>query len=238
MPESRPLTGSLRAQIGEVTMTHPHVRLSLRIVAAAFAFSLAGLAQAVIFNSHFDPTEFLGDAQFQFLDSCVSNDPGLYADCDAQFLGAAVDITDDSGTAHVVFTPPLDNTTIFNIRIDNHTLAGVNSDLIGWAFAASGCTGDLCGVPWWIQFNSVDTQQGDIPFVNSVQLFTGSCGDRSLRLDGISTKSVEFPCEPFTDPEATANNVTFTRVPEPATLLLVAGGLFAAWRSRRSARGR
>ena len=68
MPESRPLTGSLRAQIGEATMTHPHVRLSLRIVVAAFAFTLAGLAQAVIFNSHFDPLAFLGDGLFKFDD--------------------------------------------------------------------------------------------------------------------------------------------------------------------------
>jgi hypothetical protein len=45
-------------------------------------------------------------------------------------------------------------------------------------------------------------------------------------------------CSPDLQNPTIAFNVTFSRVPEPGTLLLVAGGLFAAWRSRRGTRGK
>ena len=228
MPEPRPLTGSLRAQIGEVTMTHLPVRLSLRIVAAAFAFSLAGLAQAVIFNSHFDPLTFSGDGQFQFDDSCLAED-GFYngSDCHATLLSAVIDVSDGvGGTAHVDFGPLLPSTAIFDIEIQGGTLVGVDTDWIGFAFG-SPSTGALVGSPWWIRWTNPD--------FDPVELVTGTC-DSDLRSAPIA-KFAPLSCQMDLQTSTLATDVTFTRVPEPGTLLLVAGGLFAAWRSRRSARG-
>lgn len=233
MPEPRPLTGSLRAQIGEVTMTHLPVRLSLRIVAAAFAFSLAGLAQAVIFNSHFDPLAFVGDGVFKFDDGCLSREDGTYTDCNAQLLSASVDVTDYGNTAHTIVngTAHLDfgaapPSSIFDVVIQGGTLVGVDSGLIGFVFSTT-CDGDLCnGKPWWIQWQATP---------DPVFLYTGNCnGDSPLKLTPVDPLN----CSPDLQNPTIAFNVTFSRVPEPGTLLLVAGGLFAAWRSRRGTRGK
>ncbi|HEV8501119.1 MAG TPA: PEP-CTERM sorting domain-containing protein [Casimicrobiaceae bacterium] len=215
-------------------MTQPQIRLSLRIVAAAFAFTLAGLAQAVIFNSHFDPLAFVGDGVFKFDDACLSREDGSYTDCNAQLLSASVDVTDYANTAHTIVSgtahldfgaaPP---SSIFDVVIQGGTLVGVDSDLIGFVFASS-CSGDLCdGSPWWIQWQATP---------DPVFLYTGNCSGDSPLLK--VTRFEPLGCSPDLQNPTIAFNVSFTRVPEPGTLLLVAGGLFAAWRSRRGTRAK
>lgn len=210
-------------------MTIPKVSLTLRMGVAAFAFALAGLAQAVIFNSHFDPLTFVGDGQFQFDDSCLAED-GFYSgdSCSATLLSAVIDVSDGvGGTAHVDFGPLLPSTAVLSIEIQGGTLVGVETDWIGFAFG-SPCTGDLCGAPWWIRWTN--------PEADPVELVTGSCTSDYALISFV--KFTPLNCQMDLQTTTIADNVTFTRVPEPGTLLLVAGGLFAAWRSRRATRGK
>ena len=188
------------------------VRTSLASVATVFALAFAGLANGALFGSHFDPETFVGDALFKFNDSCLAD--GIYTGpaCNVQILSATADFTDGSNGGHLDFAsvlPSLPSST-FTIDVSGGNLVGVSTDLIGWVFADPGCTGALCYTPWWIQW-SMNPQ--------TVSLFTGSCdGD---------------VCFPHEIAESVAPNVTFTRIPEPGTLFLVAGALFAAWLSRR-----
>jgi hypothetical protein len=202
------------------------VRNLLGAAIAAAGVTLAGTSHGAIFNSHFDPNSFVGDGQFQIDDACLAED-GFYlgSNCGATLLSATASIThvDDSdpenpvvlGTAQVNFGSllPSDPGVVLEIEILDGTLVGVDTDWIGQAFAST-CTGDLCGtVPWWIRWVNPDS--------DPVELATGTC-------DGIRSCNMNSG-EPF----ATANIVTFTRVPEPGTLALVTGGLLLAWRSRR-----
>jgi len=183
---------------------------------AAAGFTLAGASHGAIFNSHYDPNSFSGDGTFRIDDACLAAD-GFYlgSECNATLLTATADIVSDgsAGTAHVDFGPVLPSTAVLEIEISGGTLVGVDTDWIGWAFADS-CTGDLCGtIPWWIRWVNPDS--------DPVELATGTC-------DGVESCSRNTG-----DPFAIADTVTFTRVPEPGTLALVAGGLFLAWRMRR-----
>lgn len=201
-------------RIEEKSMNTAMYRNLLGAAIAAAGVTLAGASHGAIFNSHFDPNSFSGDGTFQIDDACLAREDGFYTDCNAVLLAASADIVSESGgTAHVNFGPVLPSTAIFDVEISGGTLVGVDSDWIGWAFADS-CTGDLCAsdMPWWISWVAPD---------DPVLLSTGTCDGPSscVRDDG--------------DPFAIASTVTFTRVPEPGTLALVAAGLVLAWRTRR-----
>jgi hypothetical protein len=192
--------------------------MSLSALAATVLLVLAGPSRAGIWSSDYDPIgsiSFNGRAFFQFDDSCLAVD-GFHSasSCHTVFLSATAEISDASpATGHLDFAPVLPNSAgVVDIVIFNHALAGVDTSLIGFVFPGP-CTGDLCGTPWWIQFES--------GFEDPVFLFTGTCPD------GPST------CTPGTSPQGVATHVTFARVPEPGSLGLILGALGAGWLARR-----
>ena len=149
-----------------------------RLLVAALAAPLLGLAclaNAAFYSSNFDPPgplSFAGTALFQIDDGClgVAND-GFHtaASCNLALLSATLSMTDiptgDTGTLN--FASVLPNTAgLIDLLISGGELAGINSDLIGFVFAAP-CTGTLCGIPWWIQWQTTPT--------DPVFLYTGNC---------------------------------------------------------------
>jgi hypothetical protein len=214
---------------------------------AALGFTLAGTGQAALFNSHFDPLAFVGDAQFQIDDACLARVDGFYTDCNPVFLGAQIDITDYAadlitvlGTAHVDFVPPLDYAAIYGVAIAGGTLVGLNTGLIGSAYG-SDCSDSLsCDTAWWLQWaysGRTDTSS----LINAVGLYEG-CGQAPIEIRSFlksgPTSGDDAPCypPPGAELQAVATTVTFTRIPEPGTLVLAATGLWAGWQARRRRR--
>jgi len=192
------------------------------VVIASPLLALGCLANAAFYSSNFDPPgplSFAGTALFQIDDACLGpGNDGFHtaASCNLALLSATLSMTDipTGDTANLNFAPVLPNTADLNdLLISGGELAGVNSDLIGWVFATPPCTGSLCGLPWWIQWETTPT--------DPVNLYTGTC-------DG--------PCFPNEIASGVAENVTFTRVnlvPEPGTMGLLLAALGVGWLIRR-----
>ncbi len=201
-------------------MSKRALRTSLATLVATATLVLAGFANAAFYSSSFDPPgplSFTGLGLFQIDDACLLAADGVYnaSACNLTLLSATVEVTDtdSSDTAHLDFVSVLPNSAdMLDFLLIGGNLAGVNSDPIGWVFG-SPATGTLAGIPWWIQwgYSTVD--------IDPVFLYVGNCdGDECFR----DNKSA-----------GTAENVTFTRVPEPATLALLAGALGIAGLMRR-----
>lgn len=205
------------------------IRTSLASVVTVFALAFAGFANAALFGSHFDPLGFVGDGLFKFDDACLADGTYTGTACNVQLLSASLDLTNAplvgpaTGTAHFDFTPVLPSTAIFDIVVSGGVLVGVDSDVFGGVFSTS-CTGDLCdGQPRWIQWFTDS---------NRVALYTGCQSTNFVgRLSVAEADSTD--CSPNTDNPVIADTVTFTRIPEPGTLFLIAGALIAAGLSRR-----
>ena len=204
-------------------MARKALRILLGALAAGAIVIFAAPASAVHYTSGFEPLSFFGTGLFQFDDSCLTANGGngtyTGAQCNVSLLSvtASLNNTDPPvGTGQLDFAPVLpDSGDIIDIIISNGTLVGVNTDPIGFVFP-SPCTGDVCGTPWWIEWDSFSDP------VNQVLLFTGSC-------DGEECFRNELP-------SGSTFNVTFNRVPEPGTLGLIIGGVGAAWVARRRKR--
>jgi len=212
-------TNFLRPESGK-TMSTRILRNSLATLATAATFALGGFANAAIYSSSFDPPgplSFSGVGLFQLDDACLAFADGMYgaALCNLTLLSATVDMTDtvSSDTGHLNFAAVLPDTAhMIDLVISGGELVAVDTGLIGWAFPAP-CSGTLCGDPWWIQWGS------NFNNVDPVFLHTGNC-------DGEA-------CFPDQQAFAVANNVTFTRVPEPGTMSLLVAALGLGWFFRR-----
>jgi hypothetical protein len=195
------------------------LRSSLGALAFAACLICGGPAQAVFYGNDFDPVgpvSFSGHALWQFDDACQT--PGMHsaATCHLALLSATVDLTAGAGNSgHLDFASRLPAASqLLDFFIDSSgLLEGIDTDLIGWVFAAP-CAGTVCSQPWWIQWQA---------FNDPVFLYTGNCSDES--------------CTPFGSSQGAAFNVTFTRltlaVPEPGTLGLLLAALGGGWWARR-----
>jgi hypothetical protein len=209
-------------------MSADRVNNWLRGLAATTLFVVALPASAVIYSSAFDPATFSGTGIFQFDDACLAAD-GFYTAsfCHLQMVSAHVDITNDGngGTGQLNFGP--DTNDMQSLVIQNGTLVGINTSLIGWVFANPCTVLPACAsVPWWINWHTnlgPPASFGARPpsFDNEVFLWMGNC-------DGEE-------CFPNQEPSGVATNVTFTRLttPEPASLALLLGALAVGWLARR-----
>jgi len=204
------------------------VRTSLASLAAVFALAFGGFANAALFGSHFDPLSFIGDALFQFDDACLADGTYTGTACNAQLLSATFDMSDGipGDIAHFDFSPLLPSSLINNFVVSGGQLVGVNTAAIGPDFAQS-CPFAGCAGPWWIQwfYTPADPSQ-NLLASNTVALYTGECFS-DFTLDSVD------PCSRNEQSSAVANDVTFSRVPEPGTVLLVVAGLLAAGVVRR-----
>lgn len=195
------------------------LRNSLATLVTVATLAFGGLANAAFYSSRFDPpgsVSFLGNGLFRLDDACLLVDgPYSAAACNLTLLSATVELTDtiSGDTGHLDFASLMPDTAdMFSLIISGGELVGVNTFQIGEAFPFP-CTGTLCGDPWWIEWSTTST--------DPVFLFTGNC-------DG-------NVCFADQTPLATAFNVTFTRVPEPGTLVLLVAALAAGGLARRRA---
>jgi hypothetical protein len=219
-------------------MNLANLRKHSRAVAAVLALACAGLCHGALFNSHFDPLgpiTFDGDGQFQLDDACLAANGGfgIYSGtaCHVSLLSAIVNISDGSDSGVLDFAALLPSTAIFDIQISGGTLIGVNTDWIGWT-TPGGCSGTLCDTQWWIRWtNPLPSLLNDPVQIATCAQTTDVPEVKSLRNFAKSGSGDECTLDPGT--AVTAFDVTFTRVPEPGTLLLVAGGLLAGWQVRR-----
>ncbi|MEO8849712.1 MAG: PEP-CTERM sorting domain-containing protein [Casimicrobiaceae bacterium] len=187
-------------------------------VAASAMLLFGGTASGAFYSSSFDPPgplNFGGTALFQLDDSCLTDD-GFYTAgaCHLTLVHATVDMIDTAShdTGHLDFVNVLPDTfDMVDLYISGGNLIGVDTGWVGWTLT-SPCSGTLCGIPWWIRW------QSGLP--DPVYLYTGTC-------------STVSHCTPNHDPAGIAPNVTFTRVPEPGTLALVIAALGAGWLVRR-----
>jgi hypothetical protein len=206
------------------------LRKRLQTVVPALALAFTGVCHGALFNSHFDPVEFFGDGQFQLDDAClVANGGfGIYsgAECHVSLLSAVVDITRDGDHGLLDFAAVLPSTAIFDIQIADGALVGVNTDWIGWT-TPGGCDGNLCDTQWWIRWTN------PLPGILADPVQIATCAPVTAPLRIVAKSSSADACDLDETTAVTAYDVTFTRVPEPGTLLLLAGGLFAGWQVRR-----
>jgi hypothetical protein len=210
-------------------------RFPLAHTLACVAFAALGAfraapADAVVFNSSFDPVDFSGTATFDVSPGCLAFSGTVANDgdaCSVTWLSATATLTDDDSNAGTLqFQPGIlpSATAVQSIFVVGGELAGVDSLAIGPAFVLDSADPDFAG-PWWIQYVfTTDSELG----LGIVHLFHGGC----RFLDDL------IICDRDDEPTATAQVLSFTRVtavPEPATLALLLGTLaaFAAARRKR-----
>jgi len=200
-----------------MTMLNRILRLSIAALTATVA-ALATPAYAAVWNSDYDPPEFIGMAAFNVPDACLAAADNLY------LVGtlpgcSVITVMSNVTTMPVVidFAPALPSTDVNSYVVIGGQFVGVNTGIIGGV--------DVGDINYWFQFVATFTPGGieSPPSVhNLVNLFSNceSSGDSGRVSCGA--------------PIATATQgVTFTRVPEPASLALILGALAAGWLARR-----
>ena len=203
-------------------------RIALCVLAAAASLALASPAQAGFIGTKFDPPFFSGSGTFFLPDTpaCLGLPDGFNSvnggsdPCSGVVLvNAAVNVSDDGGTAHLSLPPPTPGATSVSGIVINSASAslvvGVNTTFI--PIGVDSCTGDLCDFEWFIEWDS-NLPEGEL-LSNSVTLFRQFCPDGCIG-----------DREQFGDP---ATNVTFFPTPEPGSLALLVGALGAGWIVRR-----
>jgi len=199
-------------------------KIARSFVGVAFATVMSAFctpAQAVFVSSGFEPLSFFGNGLFQLDQSCL-NTPGSYTGsaCHASFLNSTVDITDtaNSDTFTVTINGPA---PVTSLTTGGGNITSLVTGIIGYSFPSS-CTGTNCtsdpydSAPWWLEWTVVSGMQ-------EVLLFTGSCySDYYLKGEGWGGGGYGSKCSPNTRTPGISTHVTFERVPEPATLSLVA----------------
>jgi hypothetical protein len=198
-------------------------RLLISALVGVAVLTVGSSAFAAYARSRFDPTAFFGDGFFQVSDGCLSLNGSYKAtsgvvaiqtSCSVGLARAEFDVIDGLDFAHVIYNPVApDFDPIFNVVFEAGRLVGVDSDLFG-PMSSNTCGGNLCDYAWFLEWES-----GQFDPVYLSQICTA--GDGSCTPD-------QFDPRVFT-----ADIVTFTNVPEPATLGLILGALGAGWMARR-----
>ena len=209
--------------------------------ALAGALALCGsVAQAVVYNSVFDPPDFRGTATFDVSQGCLDVGTG-YAfpggSCTVEWLTAEVTFT-SGPTFTFDYADLLPDSGIVNfIRVEEGDLAGVNSNELG-PHSVSGAPDSSYDGLWWTQYSFpppdiisvLDGPPSTGTFgLGVVYLYSGACTPSDL-------PDVPPICTPAIQPSEVAQVEFFraTTVPEPGTVLLVAlAGLLGAGLSRR-----
>jgi PEP-CTERM motif len=149
-------------------------------------------------------------------DVCLAAADNLY------FVGAlpgcsGITVLSNVSTTPVLidFAPALPSNNVNSYVVIGGQFVGVNTGIIGGV--------DVGDVNYWFQFVATFTPGGieSRPSVHNLVNLFNNCG----------SSGEFFSCG---DPIATATQgVTFTRVPEPASLALILGALGAGWVARK-----
>ena len=203
--------------------------------AGALALVFAASASAgVVFRGAIDPifgvfipgASYTGEAFFDVAPDCLAVD-ATYTNADAcgvlTILSATITLVNGSNSQTLDFGPNLSSPDpVIQYIIENGTLAAVDTIDIGPQFVASSPSIGYTG-PMWLNLGHTGVA-GD-GLAATAQLFTGDC------FEG---------CFPSHDPATSSNlaTVTFTQVPEPATVALLLAAMTAGWIVRRKGAGR
>lgn len=187
-------------------------------------------AQAKIIGSGFDPNIFSGNGTFFVPDSCLTLNTGFHAlpgSCSGVLLESASLTAKDTdttglivlGTVDLSLKAPDTGSDVTGMVLNSHAnpvVVGFNT--IEIPMTVDGCTGNLCGFSWlleWVSGLPVDEEY-----------------DWQNPLDGLNNHVNLFESGSLF---GTASKVTFTNgaVPEPGSLGLLLGALGAGWLARR-----
>ena len=178
-----------------------------------------------IFGAFIPGASFTGEAFFDVDQDCLAAD-ATYTNSDPcgvlTILSATITLVNGSNSQTLDFGPDLSSPDpVVDYIIENGKLAAVDTTDIGPQFVASSPPIGYTG-PMWLNLGHTGVA-GD-GLVATGQLFTGSCPEG---------------CFPSHD-AATSSNVaivTFTQVPEPATVALLIGAMMACWAGGRRRKG-
>jgi len=230
------------------------LRASVVGLAAIATLGLAGPARAGFYGSDFDPTHFLGSALFLLSPACETD--GIHfqsvGGCSFSLQSfPSVTLKNVDGLGNVTAQTTLnfasnpgklpDSADMISLAYLSGNVAGVFTGFIGGFQAVD--TTDFPGL-WYLQFQFVPqfSSVGDNVFADTAEGY----GFNDKVLTGATPSVLLYhDCPTYTLHDHTfvycskgqladtATNVVFDRVPEPATLALIVGGLGAGWLTRR-----
>lgn len=245
--------------LGATMLNQFHKVLRTAAMGAFVALGASGSAQATLVVGVFDPlfgaslpgVNFNGEATFNISQNCLnlpladaqgvfvyaSNNCGGSNPSQMSFLGAEVDFTD--GMGHALGQVTFSVGTIIGMFVQNHTVVGVQSALIGPATVVGG---SLAGDQFELVFGDtnpkIDPNEGLIPGRGDGD---GDYDDKSASFfqtthlilvggPGCNAQGVRCP--------STSQGATTTfAVPEPGSLSLALGALGVGWLVRRKKPG-
>lgn len=246
-------------QEGRASNRHRSVTNRLRVasIAALVALGCTTVATTAgarsIYRGAFDPVDISGTVDVGIPDNCLGTGSG-WNFVDAMTCGGGDTVDVDDATVNIVYTPPDSGPSPIQFSGPAPSYSGGYSgavaglywngtDLVAITTAMFGSSSSP--TEYFLQFGAIPDYDGnDLVGVTetSVDLYHYVCTSppAGLRTNAVTTYDADNDCNCTYDeiaPEIPTRQLSFARVPEPGTLMLVFGALGAGWiglRRRRS----